>query len=419
MIHFSVNRLFNFRFKCILLTNMRYLAVPVSVKNDRKHFEEDLHKYFAHSKSFKKIKDLLPQRLVYKKSLQVENIYLLDENIAKNIVNKIGNDICNGAPVFECNPGFGLITKQLLRAGAKEIRIFETDQFFVKYAQMLESDHPEVRYFPSHFHQLWKISHLRSTNEESDLLGVMDGVKVKLWNDQPVVNFFCVLNSNVFLYSMIFNIVLQSGIVSYGRPEFYLLLSAGIYAKFMESRDKSYCVPGTFTVLCKTLFDLHFYGKFDRAAFIPWQNSSSVRNKNLCERFNLDLNKMYLIKLSPKKDLYETIPPDKLKMLWFFLKYHLRNKNNRVIPMMEQWVPGCGPRLILRGYDIFTEFSELSSDRLLELFVDFTQWPEFPSCSFKPAIQATSGKIITPTDLAISIDDFKTQHQQSISLSSE
>lgn len=45
-------------------------------------------------------------------------------------------------------------------------------------------------------------------------------------------------------------------------------------------------------------------------------------------------------------------------------------------------MPGCGVRLITRGYTIYTDCGSLTPDEYLEIFLEFTSWPEFRSSSF-------------------------------------
>ena len=57
----------------------------------------------------------------------------------------------------------------------------------------------------------------------------------------------------------------------------------------------------------------------------------------------------------------------------------------------REWVPGCGPRLIALGHGVFSPFRELEPEQLLEMFLEFSSWPEYAACSFHTAVQQVSG----------------------------
>lgn len=112
-----------------------------------------------------------------------------------------------------------------------------------------------------------------------------------------------------------------------------------------------------------------------------------------------------------------------MQALWFFIKQHFISRKNRVIPTLERWVPGCGPRLIVNTsnaqkgkildpnynreflpifsepsktlsthdffeqMNIFTEFGDLSPTETLTIFDQFVQWPEYEQSPFLTSIE--------------------------------
>ncbi|KAG8233050.1 hypothetical protein J437_LFUL004271 [Ladona fulva] len=49
----------------------------------------------------------------------------------------------------------------------------------------------------------------------------------------------------------------------------------------------------------------------------------------------------------------------------------------------------CGPRLIVKGFTIFTQFGELSPSEILSVFQEFISWPEYSTSSFLPSMHTT------------------------------
>ncbi|KAI8424992.1 hypothetical protein MSG28_006888 [Choristoneura fumiferana] len=102
------------------------------------------------------------------------------------------------------------------------------------------------------------------------------------------------------------------------------------------------------------------------------------RLRNSAQQAYMDEYQLYLVNITQKKDL--PVPPEYLSLLWYFFKPHMFSKSTRVIPMLEQWIPGCGVWLItgqdppdtnkklapgkadapLPHMTIFTEFGDLN-----------------------------------------------------------
>jgi len=137
------------------------------------------------------------------------------------------------------------------------------------------------------------------------------------------------------------------------------------------------------------------------------------------------------MKAVPRKDLHQYCLAENLTTLWLFVKQHLGSRKNRVIPTLERWVPGCGPRLIVNSkpvhspellnpnvdmgslpqyvqpcrklsledyrqdIDIFTEFGELTPTQILTLFDQFIHWPEYKDSSFSESLESTLMKLQT------------------------
>ena len=178
------------------------------------------------------------------------------------------------------------------------------------------------------------------------------------------------------------------------------------------------------TILFQLFFEYQLLAKLPRKSFLPWQNDFKLSPHLKLTKFNLvDADFIYLVKITPRQNLYDYIQPDQMQALWFFIKQHFISRKNRVIPNLERWVPGCGPRLIVNTsnakkvevldpnynkdilpiysepcktlstrdffeqMNIFTEFGDLSPTETLTLFDQFIQWPEYKQSPFLTSME--------------------------------
>ena len=70
----------------------------------------------------------------------------------------------------------------------------------------------------------------------------------------------------------------------------------------------------------------------------------------------------------------------------------------RLFPFDRKWIPGCGPRIIMDGMTIFTEFGDLTPQEILSLFHKFVSWPEYPVCPFIASMETSITKMESGTD---------------------
>nr|CAD7425591.1 unnamed protein product [Timema monikensis] len=113
----------------------------------------------------------------------------------------------------------------------------------------------------------------------------------------------------------------------------------------------------------------------------------------------IDSDFMYLVKITPRRDLFENIgPANNLQPLWYFVRHHMTSRRKRIIPELERWIPNCGPRLIMRGINIFTEFGDLTPHEILLIFQDFSSWPEYPMCTFPASVETALLKMEPTSD---------------------
>lgn len=170
------------------------------------------------------------------------------------------------------------------------------------------------------------------------------------------------------------------------------------------------------SVLFQILFEYEFITKINRKCFLPWVVSSPSTRKEKITK--LDDEYMFVVRLIPRKNIFQYCLPSHLRALWFFVKQNLRSRSKAVIPAMESWIPGCGLRLIVNAkpqkkpsrlfpdedtsilpdfyapcqslsindyvdnVHVFTQFGTLTPMQIFTIFDQFIHWPEYESSAF-------------------------------------
>lgn len=91
---------------------------------------KDITQYFD-SKSKTDVIELYPEKLFKKKSKSPESYYLNDPGTAKLISKYLTKNLPDNVPLFEVNPGIGLISKEIIKTGNKNLNFFEGNEFFL------------------------------------------------------------------------------------------------------------------------------------------------------------------------------------------------------------------------------------------------------------------------------------------------
>lgn len=143
------------------------------------------------------------------------------------------------------------------------------------------------------------------------------------------------------------------------------------------------------SVLFQTLFTSKTLGTFPRNAFIPWETVDTSERKGPRKRkLNVDdPDHFKLMQIEINHDVVNEIGKENLFPYWYFVRHHLFSRTMRVIPELERWIPGCGVKLIKQGFNIYSQFGEMSPQEVLNLYLEFTSWPEFAGSSYLSAVE--------------------------------
>lgn len=139
-----------------------------------------------------------------------------------------------------------------------------------------------------------------------------------------------------FFKHLIISISNSNSIAAHGRSEFYAILPPRVYIFFTSNKQAGYYMYRAYSMLFQLYFEFQLVAKLPRKDFLPWQTKHApqkyARNKFL-EAVDDDL--LYLVKVTPRRNLFDFVPPDQLQQLIFFIKQNCISRKSRVIPTLE------------------------------------------------------------------------------------
>ncbi|EAT35245.1 AAEL012582-PA [Aedes aegypti] len=385
----------------------------------------DLEEYFG-PRQYGKIVDTFPSALL-KRTQTAERFYFAAPQRAKALAKWITNGLEPDRLLVEVNPGMGLLTKELLKK-TDNLMLYETEEGFESELNNLLV--PENRKVPLRFvdfNNYWRHSYVDTLDQGGRVEKLLEGLpRGTRWKDEEV-NFrlFSVIGSLQFFKSLINSVANQKGLFGLGRCEMVLAVPPLFFVHLTCRKDAGYKLYRSSSVLFQIFFEHEFIAKIPRKDFLPWPSIHSAKGRNQTQYRRLGLvgtDELYLMRVVPRRDLFDYCLPDNLRLLAFFVAQNMVSRKNRVIPALERWIPFSGARLILnqnytapskhvtgenpsdsptfqhtssplRENDfperitIFTEFGELTPSQILTIFNEFISWPEFQQSPFLQSME--------------------------------
>lgn len=318
-----------------------------------------------------------------------ENLYHVHSTVVELLLNNASADpATEKALIFEANPGPGILTRALLRAGIPHLRVFEKKPVFLPHLQLLKEEFPrQLEIVEDDLLRLPTINASDSygfTTRTEDLLA---GVPRRPWNHEPVVRVVGTLSRKrevSFLRFLLHMMPQRSSIFTVGRVEFLLFVSGLEYAYMMSTNKESNLSRyRNISVLYKLFFDIVVLEKVSRDLFLPLRPKETTNIRKL----SVDQEHMYLLRLTPRSDLFELLdPPERLLELVFFIRQNMVKRTAYIVPTLEKWIPGCGPRLIRGGVKVFCRMGDLSPKEVVALFQLFSSLSEYQDSPFVAAM---------------------------------
>ncbi|XP_017102969.2 dimethyladenosine transferase 2, mitochondrial [Drosophila bipectinata] len=381
-----------------------------------------------------------PEKLLTRKQKAPAHMYIANSEAAQRIGQYLEPHLHQSGcdTVMELNPGTGHFTRHLLdkETQFRRIILLESMDHFMPRLQELHSLYPErVKVQQGDFVNLWKLVYMDKMDGGSRVMDLLNDVPRKAFNDDVNMLVFGAVGSYHFYKHLINSLIFQTSLYNLGRCEMILAMPPPIYIHLTCTNEIGYLIYRATSILFQILYKHQFIAKVPREDFLPMQsNYTLTKGSKLGKVRSINPEYLYLVKFTPRRNLHELVPPQDLPALWFFIKQNFVSRRNRIIPNLEKWVPGCGPRLIINphkseplqptypdespeklpqyssqsttislrnyypGINIYTQFGDLGPSQMLTLFSQFRQWPEYAESSFLASLENALLKLETATD---------------------
>ncbi|XP_037729851.1 dimethyladenosine transferase 2, mitochondrial [Drosophila subpulchrella] len=381
-----------------------------------------------------------PEKLLNRKQKVPTHMYLANAQAAERISQYLEPHFQSSGcdTVMEINPGAGHFTRHLLdrESQFRKIILVESMDHFMPRVQELHTLYPErVKVHHGDFVNLWKLVYMDKIDGGSRVADLLNDVPQKAFTDDINMLIFGAVGSYPFFKHLINSLIFQTSLFNLGRCEMILAIPPPIYIHVTCNNEIGYLIYRSTSVLFQILFEHQFIAKVPREDFLPQQTAfSPTKGSKLVKVRSINPEYLYLVKFSPRRNLHELCQSQDLPALWFFIKQNFVSRRNRIIPNLEKWVPGCGPRLIINphasesvkptypdespkklpqyscqstsmstrnyypGINIYTQFGDLRPSQMLTLFSQFRQWPEYGESSFLASLENALLKLETAND---------------------
>uniref|UniRef100_A0A8D8LUX8 rRNA adenine N(6)-methyltransferase n=3 Tax=Cacopsylla melanoneura TaxID=428564 RepID=A0A8D8LUX8_9HEMI len=309
----------------------------IDTKN-KKQKDPDIVQYLKEHNEDLDVKSVPDKYLIKSKNAKI--LYLANPQTAESLANILKPHLeKSDAKVIECHPGLGLLTNHLSQMNVTDVNLHEPDPLFFKNLLNLSSS-SNVKVFNNDILQVPKC--ITATKKLDSML---EYIEKKEWEHDCIYQLIASLNNQDFLRYILRNFSHQNGILALGRPIMYLLITPATYQKLIAGPHEPWNLYKPLAVLFQIIFHIELLSKVDRRSFVPWPTPY----KKTESKGNLSEDSLYLIRIEGKKHLYQKLGKENIERvntLQKFVTHVIGRKKQRIIPTIEQWVPGFGPHLI-------------------------------------------------------------------------
>lgn len=164
-----------------------------------------------------------------KLSINNNNPFLINEKVSNHFATLIKDDLLlNMSYVVELNPGYGLLTKDLLEAGIEHIHLYENRSIFYSELYNLQKIFPNrIIITETNFLKISKLLYIPDKLKYFNQL--FNNVSKRKWEEQSYMQIIGTLVNSQFIRHIILSTIFQTGFMINGRIIFYFAISPSIW----------------------------------------------------------------------------------------------------------------------------------------------------------------------------------------------
>uniref|UniRef100_A0A3P8VF33 rRNA adenine N(6)-methyltransferase n=1 Tax=Cynoglossus semilaevis TaxID=244447 RepID=A0A3P8VF33_CYNSE len=287
--------------------------------------------------------------------------YLVDPQLATVVAQHLRTGDTDSV-IFECNPGPGVLTRELINAGAQRVVALEGERSFLHDLRELEVQlGAQLEVLHCDYFKLDSVSYSRHNSPymTSEELFSRLGISERAWTEGVPVKVVSILPQHKernMLLKMVYVLLERMSVFRYGRIELNFFISEQEYLKMMSC-------PG----------DMINY----RSSSVLWQMACDIRLlmkvQSQCGsvHYCVPNDHMCLVRLCPRPHLFsEGLNSSNARALVMLIRQCLVKRRSKLIDKLNQWSHKSG-RLLLSEMalprDVLT--GHVSPDQYLRLFL--------------------------------------------------
>jgi len=155
-------------------------------------------------------------------------LHLIDKDTAAKYVSLIKNDLSkNMCYVAELNPGFGILTRELLKTGVPLIHLYEGNSKLHEILETICAKYPgKLNLISSKNSNLFGITRAFYDYRVSDekYKDNFKTIESKNWKDKTYMQVIGVSSDKNLFTFIIYNLIFRNGFMFHGRPIFYIAI---------------------------------------------------------------------------------------------------------------------------------------------------------------------------------------------------
>lgn len=161
-------------------------------------------------------------------------LHLIDKDTAEKYVCLIKDDLSkNMCYVAELNPGFGVLTRELLKVGIPLIHLYEGNLRLHKVLETICNKYPErLNLIISRHANLFGVTRAfydDKVRTEKKFQDIFEAIKGRNWEDETYMQVIGASDSIHLFTFIIYNLVFRRGVMMHGRPVFYIAILPSLW----------------------------------------------------------------------------------------------------------------------------------------------------------------------------------------------